>query len=105
MGDRYGYGISRGSTVRSGSLPGRPPILSSFVGDADVPETAGLADDAAPDAASPDGPGSGSERATATTTTVVSTPAANARPSDPNRCQREPMTGIQAMLVSPERST
>jgi hypothetical protein len=36
---------------------------------------------------------------------VVSTPAANARPNDPNRCQRETMTGIQAMLVSLERST
>src|SRR4029450_8233401 len=57
-------------------------------------------------APSPDnGPASGSEPAHAPTTTVVSTPAANARPSDPNRCQRETMTGIQAMLVSPGRSS
>src|ERR687897_733597 len=61
VGDRNGYGSSRGSTVRSGSAPGAPPILSSADGDA--PETTGLPDDAARDAAWPDGPGSGSERA------------------------------------------
>src|SRR5262245_40750598 len=83
VGDRNGYGGSRGSTVRSGSAPGAPPILSN--GDGDAPETAGVADDVARGAASPVCPdfcpGSGSEPATATTTTVVSTPAANARPS------------------------
>src|SRR5215204_6323025 len=45
VGDRNGYGSSRGSTVRSGSVPGAPPILGSWDGDA--PETMGLADDVA----------------------------------------------------------
>src|SRR4249920_3233087 len=103
VGERNGYGSRRGSTVRSGSAPGSPPILRS--GDEDAPPTAGVPDDVPRDAVSPDGPGSGAEPDTATTTTVVSTPAANARPNEPNLDQRETMTDIHVMLVSLERSS
>src|SRR5215211_2705781 len=98
VGDRYGYGNNSGSTVRTAAAAGMPPIRRDGPCEGETVDDADGIVASDPEAVSEPELASDPARATATTTTAVRIPAANARPNEPNRCQRATMTGIHVMM-------